>query len=172
MEEIRRNVKLFLVSYKYLFFQIIGTIVIVLNIIHGINNLYKENTKIEEPENSKLSENVQAKNELLKKESENKLLISNFIELCNKNKIEEAYSMLSERCIKEKYATMEKFKNEYIYKIFNYQKDYEIQIENNLYKVIIKEGILQTGKIDNRNSITTILYIEEDLSEKKIYIER
>lgn len=172
MENIKRSIRIFFTTFGGLLFQIIGIIAIVLFAIHGVNNLYKENTKTQELEESKLSEEVQIKKELLEKENENRLFISEFIDYCNENKIEEAYNMLSEECIKDKYQTIEKFEDEYVNKIFTYKKDYEIEIEDNLYKVTIMEGILQSGKIDNRNSITSSFTIEESVLEKKINIER
>lgn len=172
MENIRRSVRLFFVSYGSLLFQIIGIIVIVLFVLRVANHLYTENTENEVIENEILQEEIKENEQTIKKQKENISFISEFLDYCNKGQVEEAYSMLSDKCIKEKFQTIDIFKTEYLNKIFTYKKEYEIENENNLYKVTILEGVLESGGLENRKSIITHYRIEENVLENKIYIER
>lgn len=166
MEYIRRKIKLFFVTYGGLLFGTIGVLVIVFITLRGVDYIYLESTK------SNLNELSQEEIEKEEQESEKILFISKFIDYCNGKQVEEAYNMLSEKCKIEKYNTIEKFKEEYINKIFTYKKEYKIEKENNLYKIEIIEGILETGNTENRKSIISYYRIEEDILEKTIYIER
>lgn len=172
MEDIRRNIKLFFATYGGLLFQIIGIIAIFLFALHSINYLYKENNAKASKENIVSEQEIKEEEKNIEKEKEDKQYISEFLDYCNAGKTEEAYSMLSEKCIKEKYQTIDIFKKEYLDKIFIYKKDYEIEKENDMYKVKILEGILESGSIENRNNIISYYKIEESVLKKYIYIER
>ena len=169
MENIRRNIRLFFVTYGSLLFQIIGIIVLILFSIRGINYLYKENsqTKIE---NTLTQEEIQEQDNI-KKHKENISFISKFLDYCNNKNIEEAYNMLSEECIRHNYETIDKFRDEYVNKIFTYKKEYRIEEENNLYKITILEGVLESGNLENRKSEICYYKIEGNVLEKEIYIQ-
>lgn len=162
MENIRRNIKLFFTIYGSLFFQIIGIIVIILFVLNISNSIYREQN-----DNAITTE----KKEVIEKENEDKALITKFVDHCNDKDIEEAYNMLSIECIDNKYQTIEFFKSEYIDKIFNYKKEYKIEKEDEKYKITVLEGILESGSIENRNSIVSYYTIYQNGSQKKIYIE-
>ena len=123
MENIRRSVKLFFAIYGGLLFRIIGTIALILLALRGLDYLYKENNIDKLNENVVSEQEIALKEKATKKEEENILFISEFLNYCNDKKIQEAYNMLSEKCIKEKFQTIEIFKNEYVEKIFTYKKD-------------------------------------------------
>lgn len=172
MENMRRSIKLFFATYGSLLFRIIGVIAIIIFILQGINYLYKENSQNNLKENSISNRAMMEKQEKLKNEKEDKILISKFLDYCNDKRVEEAYNILSEECIKENYQTLEKFSKEYVAEIFTYKKDYEIELENDLYKITIIDGILESGSVENRKSIVCYCRVEENVLERTIYIER
>lgn len=168
MENIRRKIRLFFATYGSLLFQIIGLIVIVLFSLNMANELYTESSN----ESINLEGEYTYQQEKLQNEEDNKKVISQFLEYCNNNQIELAYSMLSEACINEKYKTIDSFKTEYIDKIFTHKKEYIIEKENDLYKITIMDGILESGSLENRNSLINYYKIEENVLNKTIYIEK
>lgn len=172
MENIRRSISLFFATYGGLLFQIIGTIALILLALRGLDYLYKENNIDKLNENVVSEQEIALKEKATKKEKENILFISEFLDYCNNKKIQEAYNMLSEKCITEKFQTIERFKKEYVEKIFTYKKDYKIEKIENLYKITILEGVLQSGKTENRDGIISYYEISENVLEKEIYIER
>ena len=173
MENLKRSVRIFFATYGGLLFRIIGGIILIIVVLRGINSIVKENNKPSLTQNNIVSQNEKEDREKkLEIQQENKKFVSEFIDYCNDNKIQEAYKMLSKECINKKYPTIEKFKSEYINKIFTYKKEYKITEENGLYKVEVLEGILQSGKIEDRDFIETYFKIEESILGKKIYIER
>lgn len=169
MENIRRNIRLFFATYGGLLFQIIGIIVVILFSIMGTNYLYKENTQIK-IENTLTQVEIQEQDNI-KKHKENISFISKFLDYCNNKNIEEAYNMLSEECIIHNYQTIDKFRDDYVNKLFTYKKEYKIQEENNLYKITILEGVLESGNLENRRSEICYYKIEENVLEKAIYIQ-
>lgn len=171
MENIRRNIRIFFATYGGLLFKIIFNILIFFFVLRGLDYLYKENN--ENILNSNINGVIVKQEELdLEIENNNILFISKFLDYCNDKKIEEAYNMLSKECIEKKFYTVNVFKKEYIDEIFTYKKEYKIEKENNLYKIIILEGILESGSIENRNSIISYYRIDESVLERYIFIER
>ena len=171
MENIRRNIRIFFATYGGLLFKIIFNILIFFFVLRGLDYLYKENN--ENILNSNINGVIVKQEELdLEIENNNILFISKFLDYCNDKKIEEAYNMLSKECIEKKFYTVNVFKKEYIDEIFTYKKEYKIEKENNLYKIIILEGILESGSIENRNSIISYYRIDESILERYIFIER
>lgn len=49
--------------------------------------------------------------------------VNQFVDLCNEQKIEEAYNLLSEECKEEVYPSLDSFRNNYYNAIFNGQKE-------------------------------------------------
>lgn len=170
MENIRRSIKLFFTIYGSFLFQIIGIILLILFGIRSVNYIYKENR--EKDINQNITSNYQKLDkEELEAEKEEIEIISEFLDNCNNNKIEEAYNMLSETCINNYYQTIDIFK-EYINKIFTHKKDYEIEKENDLYRITIIQGVLEAGSVENRDKEEFYYRIEENVLEKKIIIEQ
>lgn len=162
---IKRKIRLFFVSYGNLILFFIGTFLLIVLVIQGLNNIVKK-------QNPKNNINItEEKIEIQKKEEqdkEEKEYISKFINYCNNNKIEEAYEMLSEKCKKEKYNNIKQFKNQYIDKVFDiYIYDYKIIKHNNQYKVNLTQDIISTGRID---SVKEEIYLIDGELEPRIYI--
>ena len=168
MEKIKRKIKLFFVSYGRLLFEIIGGIALIIFIIQSLNQY----TISQKKEIIKELEATQGEREKEKKKTEdiqeNKDFISRFIDYCNDRNIEEAYNMLSDSCKQKQYTTIKKFKDKYINKIFDSKYDYEITLhEENKYKIIFLEDILQAGTIENRKQKEYYYTIEEDVLGNK-----
>ena len=168
MEKIRREIKLFWTRNGKLLLQIIGSISLVILVIQGANqyvimqNKQKEKETLahkEEREQEKIKQNI------------DKEYINVFLDYCKNDRIEEAYNMLSENCKKEKYPTIDFFKKNYINKIYNYKREYQITLQNDIYKITFLEDILQSGKVENRKQLVDYYSVNEDvLGEKTIII--
>lgn len=172
MEKIRREIRLFWTRNGKLLLQIIGTIALIILAIQGLNQYTILKNK-EEAEKKLINQEKIEKEKKKKKEIEkDKETISKFINYCNEKKINEAYKMLSEDCKKTKYLTITDFEEKYIKKIFEYKKDYEISLqENNTYKIVFLEDILQAGSTEKRNKLEDYYSIKEDvLGDKTINI--
>lgn len=144
-----------------LFYIII--IVGILLLIKGLNKLA----------GNRLNEN-EANNEIeisFQENKENKKLIDEFLQYCRNKQIEKAYDLISDKCKKEKYNTVSSFEKNYYNKIFNQNKNIEIEKqENNTYKITFYNDMLETGKIDKENNIVDYYKIEDSIMESKIYI--
>ena len=144
-----------------LFYIII--IVGILLLIKGLNKLA----------GNRLNEN-EANNEIeisFQENKENKKLIDEFLQYCRNKQIEKAYDLISDKCKKEKYNTVSSFEKNYYNKIFNQNKNIEIEKqENNTYKITFYNDMLETGKIDKENNIVDYYKIEDSIIESKIYI--
>lgn len=167
MEEIKRNIKLFWASNGKSLLQFLGIVVLVILIIQGLNQYTIAQNK------QKAQQKQQNQEQRIQKTTDksNKEYITKFIEYCNEGKIEEAYKMLSETCKKEKYPTIESFKNNYINKLFTVKRDYNITAEDENYKIAFLEDLLQAGDTENRKQIEDYYKVEDDvLEDKTIYI--
>ena len=174
MEKIRRSIKLFFAIYGNFLFKIAAGIVIIILVLRGINYLYVQNSNVINKQNEIRDE--EDKEEEIKNNKEevkdNKYLLKEFITYCNQKDIENAYIMISNKMKKEGYS-IELFNTEIIQKIFTYEKEYEIkEIDNDYFEVLIKEGIIETGSIENRKSDELKCKVINEGTEKKIYIER
>lgn len=166
MENIKRKIRLFFVSYGNLFLYVIGIFLLIILVIQGLNNIVKEQ-KIRDEINLTEEEKTEIQKQK-EQDTEEKEYISKFINCCNTNKIEEAYNMLSDKCKQEKYNTIEEFENKYINNVFNiYICDYEIMKQDDTYIVKLTQDIIATGKV---NSIKEEVYLIEKISNPKIYI--
>lgn len=161
---IDRKIRLFFVTYGRLLFICIAIFLLIIFVIQSLDNYVAQQN-----EGNKLTYEeqiaLQQKQDEKKQERE---YISKFIDYCNTGKIDEAYSMLSETCKKEKYSTIEKFKSQYINKMFNvYICSYKIKKDDNIYRVILTEDMLVTGK-SNSNKETALKI--DNILETRIYI--
>lgn len=180
MENIRRNIKLFWVSHGgpiKLAILIIAGIILVLR---GLDQLAIENkAKKDKIRNQQIAQEV-------KINGEDKDLVNQFVEFCKDGYVLKAYDLLSQKCKDEKYPTLQEFEENYYKKIFikvitnnhitvESTKRLDIKVEydslENLYKVTFMQPIIQTGKIDDKNSIVDYYKIEKEGSNKRIYIE-
>lgn len=118
-------------------------------ILQILNNIGKENIRKQNMENKISNETISDKKlpttsiitgEKVNKQTteDNVKIIEEFVDMCNKGQIQEAYNLLSPNCKETLFKTAEDFKNNY-------------------YDVIFKEG--RTIKIENyKNSVTTNTY--------------
>ena len=170
MEKIKRQIRLFFGKNGKLLLQIIGIIFLIICIIQALNTYVssKENENKENLINKQ--EQAVKKNTNIKKEKE---FISKFIEYCMEAKVEEAYAMLATISKKEKYNTVDKFESDFVKKNFKIKKEYEIEkIKDSRYKVILKDDILQTGKVESRNQEEKYFTVVEDaVGNKTLLIE-
>lgn len=97
-------------------------------------------------------------------------IIESFVENCNSNDIEKAYSLLTDGCKEVLFPTKESFINNYYNIIFKEQKT--IKIENyknssntNTYQVTFYGDVLSTGNVATSDKYTDYITVEKD-SEK------
>ncbi len=169
MEMLRRNIKIFWTEHgtPILFWTIV--IIAVILIVQGLNRLAIKNSEKNSTHKNQIN-NVMQEN-IDKEDKTYTAKVNQFISYCKNSQIQEAYDMLSEKCKKELYPTINHFKNNYYSKMFNQGYDIEVEYNsNNEYKIKFYENILQSGKIENRNYIEDIYKIEEEILESKIYI--
>ena len=170
MENIKRKIRLFFITYGRLLFYIIGAIALVILVIQGLNSIVVE-------QNSKKMSNVNSE-EIIKIQNQkqemkvDKEYISKFIDYCNEGKIEEAYEMIEEECRMQKYPSIEKFKELYINKVFYIKQEYSIKkIDSQIYQVTYMEDSLQLGTVKDRRQIEENYQIIEDvLGNKKLIL--
>jgi len=101
--------------------------------------------------------------------------VNNFLELCNNNKLEEAYTMLSEECKTEVYPTIEIFKKNYLDTIFYKKRDFNLQAwistsEITIYKIRYTNNMLSTGTYDENDVFEDYITINKKNNEEKISI--
>lgn len=119
---------------------------------------------------TKPNQSVTSNEKLNQKQTEdNSSLIKQFVDYCNQNKIEEAYSLLTEDCKAELYPNKEVFASNYRNYIFQKPVNYELELWNTAsncytYKIIYNEGnLLQTGgNLSTNNFMDYITLIKEN----------
>lgn len=107
-------------------------------------------------------------------EEDNKI-IRNFIDYCNSNKIESAYSLLSNQCKELLYPTIQDFEKKYYNTLFSSKREYNLQSWINegkyhTYQVRFIEDILSTGKYDDSKKGQDYITIDLSLDEPKLNI--
>ena len=153
-------------------------IALIIIIIQLLNNSAKKQNREKVSANTNTNLNNEIKNETLisNKSSvtgetvnssnleNSKQLINSFMNYCNEKKLNEAYSLISNDCKNEMFATVEDFKTIYYDNVFNNTtKLYTIEnYVDNIYEVNIKDNILSTGKIDSENNISNYIAIVKD----------
>ena len=99
--------------------------------------------------------------------------IEQLVQLCNEQKVEEAYNLLSDECKEEVYPSLESFRNNYYNTIFNGKKK-NISVENwanNIYKVTFEADALSTGVYTAEGAIQDyITVVSTDNNELKLNI--
>lgn len=130
-------------------------------------NYYNESSKTHISEKTAISGESLTEKEVTKINN----IISRFLKYCQNGQAEEAYNMLSQDCKKNRYSTLEKFKDQYIQVKFNKQQIYTVQKwEYNTYKIDICEDIMATGNINSNEKITEYITIEEQEGVEKLNI--
>ena len=152
---------------KKTIFKYLGIIIVGYALLQIIN-LYYKNKGNEEYDNVINNVVISEKSEenTNNNVSKNKTDIEKFVEYCENENIEEAYNMLSnETKEKNKYSSVEKFKDNFIMNFLKSGSDYTLnKIENysNIYVIEVYNGdMLSTG---NTNSIGK-KYIKESNSK-------
>lgn len=88
-------------------------------------------------------------------------LIDKFITYCNNGDVISAYSMLSDKCKKEKFLRLEDFIDNYYAKIFETNKIYEMQNwKDSIYQVKLRNNPMSTGKIESDEFLQDFYIIE------------
>lgn len=155
---LRDNIKLFFAENGNFLLKVFGIALLIFIVIQVANDLAKQNLEQEQ--------NISAVEE---NESDEIKLIRKFINLCNEQKLEEAYELLTTKCKEEKYNTKEEFIEKYYKNVF-FSKMNIISIEDldeNNYKIILEEDMLATGKASDLIQIESYYKIEENY----IYID-
>ena len=170
MEIFRRKIKVFWVEHgdPIKFYGII--IIAIILIVQGLNAIaVKQNELIEKERREEIEKNtVSVKIQENKNYTE---IVESFIDYCKKGQIEKAYELISEDCKKNMYPTINDFRIKYINEMFI--KNYDISVEytdNNIYKIIFKQDILEAGSEKNRKAIEQYYKIETEELKSKIYI--
>lgn len=164
--DIKRNIRLFFVSYGKLLFEILFVVAL---IIFGLQYL---NKKVAEPKQVSAQINIENNNvnkSNIQDANKNKKDISMFIEYCKNNEIQEAYEMLADECKYEKYNSIDLFNKEYVQKLFNFDiEKYEVYIKDKKYIVELKESAISSGR---EESIKELKFdIKKGMLENKIYV--
>lgn len=162
--------------------KIIGVIIVAIVILQLVQYLWKENQKAQNQAtiNTNDINNSIATNFNSMTLQENKSVVTgekitqgqataletidSFIEYCNGNKVNEAYSLLSEDCKKEMYPKVENFKKAYLDTTFSGQKK-NVSIENwtgNIYKIKYMNDALSTGIYQEENVMQDYITIITD----------
>lgn len=174
MESIRRRIKIFWLDHRdpILFWLIIFGVTII--IVQILNENAKQNNVNENKELNTITaereEYYKYATEYLNEDME---LITNFIEFCKNNNIEEAYSLISDNCKKVMYPTIDDFKEKYYNNRFN--KNLTIQLAykaESMFTAKFYPDILETGKYIDNESIVDNFVIEQEVLDRKIYINK
>ncbi len=109
----------------------------------------------------------------VKTNKEDKEAIKQFVEYCNKKEIEKAYNMLTQDCKKLMYQNIDKFREEYVNKIFYINRMYTLENwygtnEYSTYYIKYIEDILATGNVNSKDNIGD--YITTTTIENKTYL--
>lgn len=166
--DIKRNIRLFFVSYGKLLFEILFVIALVIFGLQWLNQKAAEQKQINTQISVENKSNIIEKNNIqdIKQNKEN---ISVFIEYCKNKQIQEAYSMLSDTCKQNKYSSIDLFNKNYVQKYFNIDiEDYEILVRKTEYIVNIKESAISSGKAESIKQLK--INIENGILENKIEV--
>ena len=169
---------------------VVVVVVLISTIVNILNSLRKNNTV----ENVELSTNIQQTDtsignftDIYVEDNESVVTgesigsshintigtIEQLVQLCNEQKVEEAYNLLSDECKEEVYPSLESFRNNYYNTIFNGKKK-NISVENwanNIYKVTFEDDALSTGVYTAEGAIQDyITVVSTDNNELKLNI--
>lgn len=105
----------------------------------------------------------------------NKRIIKQFVDYCNQEEVEEAYSMLSDECKEVMYPTIEDFTKNYFLRVFNVNRTYNLEnwyANGSSYTYYIKysEDLLATGNTNSNNNINDYITVIRTDSGYKLNI--
>ena len=167
-----RKIGDFIVRNKYLLLFIFMGIFIFLIMVSAINNLLESsvNTKdkdyveLKKVENDKLEvEGSYGEKLTVETAKNNKEVIQKFVSLCNEEKYEDAYNLLTKDCKDELFPTMDDFVNDYVSLVFTEKRVvgeelYASTSDYDVYKVSFYTDELSKGKIDD-NSVSDYITV-------------
>ncbi len=102
-------------------------------------------------------------------------IINYFVKLCNDQKIEEAYNMISEDCKSVLFPTIDYFRNNYYNKIFTQKKSVKIEksmYKGDIYKVTYNNNILANGGYTEQTTLQDYIYITKEDDEPKVSLNK
>lgn len=172
---------------RALVFAVIAVIALIIIILQVLNSLVKTNNEakkanIANDRNSSTnvgSTTISPSNisvitgEKVNTNEEDKEIIKEFVDYCNKKDIQRAYAMLSEECKERIYPTIEKFKSGYVDRIFKIDRMYTLENWHvssslNTYYVRYIEDILASGNANSSNNMSD--YITTQRTNNAIYL--
>lgn len=157
------NLRIMLYQNRYKILGIIVSIILILAMIKVMNTFAK--MKLEEQKNNTSGTTVESvyrpeetmisgENVPKEEQIQNDSIIDLFMQACNEKKIEEAYNMLTDECKEQVFFnSIQKFKDNYVERVFKSKKEYNIQSWiagiNYTYKVRILNNFLETGNVSS-----------------------
>ena len=129
------------------------------NILNGVNSSIEENSTAISPSNTSA-----ITGETVRDSKNNEDIIKQFIKYCNEGKFDLAYSMLTDDCKSLYYPSLERFKNDYINRIFSINRMYTLEnwyVNGNFTTYHIKyiEDILSSGNTSSSNNISDYITV-------------
>lgn len=102
-------------------------------------------------------------------------IVDDFLDFCNNNKVEEAYSLLTDACKQEQYPTLEDFKKYYQEIIFKDKRQYNLQAwistyDYTVYKIRYTENILESGSYNEENIYQDYITLNKSANVEKVSI--
>lgn len=170
---IRRNIRFFLQDHKNLILFVTICIAVIILIIQGLNKIYEEKEKESETAKNQVINTITEETNITEVNiMKHKNLIKNFIDYNQKEKFEEAYFLLSERCKEEMFPTIESYKDNYYNKYFTQEENAEVEyVSNNIYRIVFyKNNAMQMGKENTEISQICECEIQKEGKLNKIYI--
>lgn len=164
-----------IIAFSYIFLQLVFGLMKTNN-KRKIEQLMEQYNK-EQIENSiyqNNAENNTAYNNSNNIEENTEKAIEKFVMYCNQNKIEKAYSMLSNDCKSVLFPTINKFENNYIKNIFTKIRSALIEESiygDSIYKVTYTDDILSSG-IKNNSTIIDYIYVEKSGEEYTLSLNK
>ncbi len=102
-------------------------------------------------------------------------VINYFIRLCNENKIEEAYDMISNDCKEVLFPTINDFRNNYYNKVFTKQKTAKVEesmYEGEIYKITYTSDLLANGGYNEQETLEDYIYVTREEDKTKISLNK
>ena len=141
-----------------------------------LNNYYQSQLN-SETSNTEISNNekpVEIPNDVAITSS-SESIINQFVKLCNENKLNEAYDIISQDCKEVLYPTINDFKNNYYNKIFNMLRSARVEnsmYEGEIYKVTYMTDLLSNGGYSGETTFEDYIYVTREDDEPKISLNK
>ena len=141
-----------------------------------LNNYYQSQLN-SETSNTEISNNekpVEIPNDVAITSS-SESIINQFVKLCNENKLNEAYDIISQDCKEVLYPTINDFKNTYYNKIFNMPRSARVEnsmYEGEIYKVTYMTDLLSNGGYSGETTFEDYIYVTREDDEPKISLNK